>query len=385
MNNRTVEFKLYLNVEQQQTLDRWFRVCCRTYNNALAERIKIYRETGKSVDYFNQQMGLTKQRKIDAELEDVPIWFARDALRRVDRGMKAFFRRCQSGAKKPGFPRFRPEQRYNSIEFAWSYKFVRLKHIFIPKLGEINARGAFELIPDGKQKLLRIIRRANGWYAQVLIEVSKEFLPSTGQDCGLDLGLESFLTFDSGEKVDNPRLLRKAARRLRSAQKTLSRRVKGSRRRAKAKRIVARTYEKIVRQRKGFCHRVSRDLVNRFDRIAHEDLNIIGLARGRLSKSILDAAWGLFIFYLTYKAESAGRVIVKVDPKGTSQECPKCGLIKPKLLSERVHSCSCGCLMPRDQASGIVIKHRAFGRGRGDLVRPLTVAGSMKRNGALQA
>src|SRR5258708_22545404 len=104
-----------MNQFQAETLWRWLRICCRTYNQALDQRITYYLETGKGLSYYNQQSSLTMDRATDAELEDVPAWFARDALRRVDRGMKAFFRRCKAN-EKPGFPRFRPQQRSNQLE-----------------------------------------------------------------------------------------------------------------------------------------------------------------------------------------------------------------------------------------------------------------------------
>ncbi len=382
-NYRTVEFKIYPSQSQQDELNRWLRICCRTYNEALEQRVTAYRETGKSPTRYDQCAILTTRRAEDAELEAVPVEFCRNALRRVDRGMQAFFRRCKTG-EKPGFPRFRPQQRYNSLEQIDASNYVKGNRIRIPKLGTVRARGPFDRVPKN-QKLLRIIRRASGWYAQVLCEFTPEVLPSTGQECGIDLGLKSFLTLDSGESVGNPRLLRKAEKRLRAAQKTLSRRVKGSGRRMKAKRIVARIYERVACKRRGFCHRISRDLVNRFDRIAYEDLNVGGMARGHFAKSILDAAWGAFVVLLTVKAAYAGRQLVKVNPRGTSQECPDCGAVVRKELAERVHDCPCGLRLDRDHAAALMIKKRGFSPARGDPARPIArgSAGSLKRKGAL--
>jgi putative transposase len=380
-NIRIVEFKIYPSRSQQNELNRWLRLCCRIYNMALEQRITTYREKGESVNFYAQCATLTQERTKNSELECVPRQFLVSALRRVDRGMQAFFRRCESGKEKPGFPRFRPQQRYNSFEQVESAKFVHVNRIRIPKLGFIHARGPFDRVTTKTQKVLRIIRRASGWYAQVVCEFTPEVLPSTKQDCGFDLGLNSFLTLDSGEEVGNPRILRKAAKRLRVVQRMFCRRQEGSRRRLKAKRIVARVCEQLSRQRRGFCHRVSREIVNRFDRIAYEDLNIKGMIRGRFAKSISDAGWGLFIILLTVKAENAGRSVVKVDPAYTSQECPNCGAIVKKFLKQRVHDCPCGLVLRRDHASAIVIKNRAFRRDRGVPVRPLTdaMAGTMKR------
>lgn len=156
------------------------------------------------------------------------------------------------------------------------------------------------------------------------------------------------------------RFRQQSDRKLRIAQRRASRKKNRSRNQRKAYRRVARIQERVVAQRKSFAHQESRKLVNRFDLIAVEDLNINALAAGRNAKSVSDAAWGIFLFCLTYKAASAGRQVVKVDPRGTSQECPDCGEVKKKELSERVHRCHCGCVLDRDVAASRVILARAL-------------------------
>lgn len=105
----------------------------------------------------------------------------------------------------------------------------------------------------------------------------------------------------------------------------------------------------------------SRNLVNHFDLIGFESLNLRGMAGSMLAKSVLDVAWGLFLWFVTYKAANAGRYAVPVNPRGTSQECPACGLVTPKCLKERVHRCPCGLVLDRDHASAQVIRARALG------------------------
>ncbi len=138
---------------------------------------------------------------------------------------------------------------------------------------------------------------------------------------------------------------------------------------------VSRIHERVKAQRRDFAHRESRKIVDRFDLIGVEALNIKGVASGMLAKSVNDAAWAFFLFCLTYKAANAGRRVVEVDPRGTSQECPDCGAVKAKTLSERRHQCSCGPIdLDRDYASALVIEARA-----------LAVAGAsdLRRNGPL--
>jgi putative transposase len=275
-------------------------------------------------------------------------------------------------AKKPGFPRFKPWQRYTSLEIQVTRKYLKVNRIFVPKLGLIRARGQFDF--EGTQKALRVLYKAGKFYAQIVTE--QIVLTPTQQPltpvCGIDLGLTSFLTLDTGEKVPNPRLLRKTASKLRHLNKELARRsLKSSHRRAKTKLKLTATYDRLQRQRRGFHHRVSHGLVSRFNTICVEDLNVKGLVRTRLAKHVHDVAWAQFVRFLTYKAESAGKRVVLVDPRGTSQTCPRCGFVKPKKLSERQHDCGrCDLRLDRDHAAAIVVRNRGVSRGRGDLVSP---------------
>jgi putative transposase len=360
---KTVEMKLYLTPVQESTLQFWLRTCCWLYNRALEQRIKAYKRRGETIGFHQQCQWLTRLRERMPSIRVVPTVFARDALRRVDRGMKAFFRRLQAKAK-PGFPRFRSHTRYNSLECLAPGSYVRPgDRLSIPKLGLVRFRAGRQTILD-KQKLLRLIRSASGWYAQMLIDDGLAPPPKgpVQQSIGIDMGLDSFATLSDGTKIGNPRFLRNSERKLKRIQQRLSRKMKGSRNRRKAGRRVAHLHERITAQRKDFAHRESRKLVERFDLIGFEQLNIKGLARSLFAKSIKDAAWGMFLWFVTYKAANAGKYAIGVIPNGTSQECPFCGAIAPKRLSERVHRCVNGCpVIDRDHASGMVIHARALG------------------------
>jgi putative transposase len=367
---RNLAFKIYPTAAQAQTLTDWLSQCCWIYNRALEHRKKAYKRRKENVTFVKQSKLLTIWRSRIGRIKSVPIVFGRDAIRRVNFGMECFFRRIKAGSKKPGFPRFRSHLRYNSLESLNTCNYIGTDTIFVPKIGHIKARGQFG--QPGAQKLLRVLRRASGWFVQVMVEQPEPTpLPATGEDVGIDLGLESFLTTDTGEHIENPRHLRKSAKKMRRAQKRLSRCKKGSNRRKKAVRRVAHLYEKVSRQRLGFVHRISRELVNRFDRIAIEKLSIQGLAGGIFASQVRDACWGKFTIILAYKAASAGRVLVKVNPSGTSQECPGCGAVARKELSERIHQCkSCLFRCHRDEAAAMVIRQRAFRPARGGPVRP---------------
>lgn len=356
----TIEAKLYLTPAQITILEAWLRTCCAIYNRALEQRKKAYCRRGESLTYNQQQSLLTKQRSRGGELGMLPVLIERDALRRVDRGMQAFFRRLKSG-EKPGFPRFRSHRRYDSLEFAGIGSYVRTGDLLmIPKLGLVKFRSGPQQIPK-TQRVLRIIRRASGWYAQVIVDQVKTI--GDLEDCGpigLDMGLESFATTSNGEQIENPRFYRKSMKRRRGLQRSISRKRRGSKNRRKAVLKLRKHEEKVALQRRNFCHQHSTELVRKHPLIAVEKLNIKGMSRSRFAKSIADAGWGTFLSQLAYKAASAGRELVAVNPSGTSQECPDCGAVRKKSLSERSHSCACGLRCHRDHASARVILARAL-------------------------
>jgi putative transposase len=357
---KTFSYKLYPSQAQIKTLERWIGVCCWTYNRALESRIKAYKRRKENVTYNAQQALLTAWRSRMDLLRAVPCAFERDALRRVERGMKAFFRRVKAGKEKVGFPRFRSRHRYNSLECLSPAKYLSGDRIRIPNMGTIRCRG--RLLPEGTQRALRVIRRATGWYAQIILDDGRQPPEARPVEAsvGVDVGLTAFATLSDGRKIDNPRWGRKSAAKLRALQRRVSRRQKGSANRWKAIKVLQRQHERIADQRKYFCHQHSTMLVRNYDLIGVEKLNVKGMVRSRFGKSILDAAWSTFMAQLAVKAAYAGRQVVAVNSRGTSQACPNCGRIKPKSLSERWHSCECGYECERDHAAAQVILARAL-------------------------
>ena len=339
------------------------------YNAALAERIYYYKDTGKSLGYVEQSRHLTDARTLP-EVKSHLRAIQQDALIRLDEAFDGFFRRIRNG-EKPGFPRFKGKNRYNS--FSQEYEKVRpcpIKgdKLKVPGVGTCRVRLSRPI--EGKCNQIRIKRRADGWYAFIVCEIPKpKPLPQTGQTVGVDVGIASFATLSSGEEIENPRHLKNALDNLKRQQRRLSRKKKGSKRRARQKIKVARAHQKVSRSRKDFHHKVSTDLVNRFDSIAVEDLNIGGMVKNHhLAQAINDVAWGKFFTMTQTKAESAGRVFVKVDPRYTSQICSNCGNKQKMPLAVRIYECeSCGIIIGRDHNSAITIDRagqtRNYARG----------------------
>jgi putative transposase len=234
----------------------------------------------------------------------------------------------------------------------------------------------------GTIKTLTIKREGEHFYAVFTCEIGKSKpLPVSYEDVGIDLGVTHFGALSNGEFIDSPRYYRKAEKKLAKAQQSLSRKKRRSHRRNKAAQRVAKAHRKIRNQRQDFLHKESRKLVNRYQIIAFEDLQTTNLvkrpkpkqdeatgqylpngaaAKAGLNKSIVDAGWSQFVQLCTYKAAWAGRTLVLVNPKYTSQICSGCGAVVKKDLNERWHSCSCGCELDRDINAAINILKLAY-------------------------
>lgn len=335
---------------------------CDLYNACLQQRIEAYQRLGKSLSYVDQANELKAVRLADERLANYGYTTEQQVVRRVDKAFKAFFGRVKKG--KGGFPRFRSKSRYDSADFRVGdgltiRKSKRLGIIGIP--GEIKVKWHRD-IPAGAKVPSAVLSRSCGkWYICFSVEAPDAYGPHPIRAAvGVDVGLTSLIATSDGEIVPTPKWVGNASKKQRRLQRALARCKRGSKRRLKAKQNLARHSAKVANQRRDFAHKLSRSLISRYSHIAFEDLNITGLARGMLAKSVLNAAWGQLISFTSYKAEGAGGCVTKVNPRGTSQECADCGLITPKTLANRVHACPCGTVEDRDVHAARVIRHRAF-------------------------
>lgn len=213
---------------------------------------------------------------------------------------------------------------------------------------------------EGNVKRVTVRKTAcTKWYVSMTTEAEDDPLPTVDMNMviGVDVGLSSFLTMSDGSSVPNPRFFRKEERELARVQRKLSKTSKGTTERKKAIKIVQRVHERISNKRYDFAHQISRQLVDNYSFIAFEDLNIKNMLKNhRLAKSISDVAWNMLINTTKYKAESAGTIVVLVNPANTSKMCSRCGLLVEKTLADRVHKCdSCGLVIDRDHNAAINI------------------------------
>ena len=377
----TYQYKAHIKRRNYSRLDEALQRCATLYNAALEERTQAYRMQRKAVTLYDQ----TKQLKLIRQ--DMPEWseyhykLGAGVLVRVDRAMKAFFKRVGRG-EKPGYPRYRSKHRYQTLEVSEVTTGMlkrsqdgRRAYVKIKGLPTLTLRTKRPL-PEGKPKTLMISRRATGYVVSLAFAVECPALPESDTQVGIDMGVNERMTLSTGETLARRVRDRRRESRLR---RRVARATKGSASRRKKVRSLSReTYRNTIRNRNA-CHRASTGLVRRFGRIAVEDLQIRNMTRSAagtveepgknvaqktgLNRSINEQTWGILHNQLAYKAEYAGRELIKVNPAYTSSTCSGCGVIlMEKLETYRLFVCqACGLVMDRDRNAARNIEIRAFG------------------------
>jgi len=359
-----VKYRLYPTRAQATQLAQTLETCRRLYNRFLAERKANYEQTGTAPSYYNQKRALPAWKTESEWLRRANAQALQDVALRVERAFAAFFRRVKAGGEKAGYPRFKGQGWYDSFTLPQEGAFrTHNDGVTLSKIGRVRAVVHRPL--PGRAKTLTVRRQNGKWYACVACEVvpAQKLLPVSAERVALDVGLTHFATTDTGERIANPRFFRTDQHALAKAQRRLAKGGKGTPTRRRRRKVVARIHERIRNRRHDFAHQQARRLVNRYGLIAVEDLHVAGMVRNHaLAKSISDAAWSQFRTVLTYKAESAGRVVVAVPPAYTSQRCSGCQELVPKTLSERVHACPhCGLLLDRDHNAALNLLALAVG------------------------
>lgn len=374
-------FRLYLSHKQEVAACKMMEDCRILYNACLYERREGYKR-GSRVNHKSQELTLTTIKN-DPECPDyngMHTHALQDVVTRLDRSFDNFFRRVEENKvrvamkltpRKPGYPRFRAYGSYRTINFKQYGNGVKFrdgnKKIYFTGLGDVKVKVHREMIGQIRQIALHVDGDGH-WYAIVIRKVDPrytwdpEYMSENTREAGLDLGLKNFLASSDGKLIQRPRFLIEAQRDLARKDRTVKRRVKGSKRREKARADLARAHSIVANARRDFHHKTARELVRKYGKLAVEDLNIVGLCRGWLAKHMHDAAWGQFLLILAGKALDAGRTMTKVNPRGSTQECHRCGEDVPKDLSVRIHKCPCcGLAMDRDENAALNIHGRVFG------------------------
>lgn len=331
--------------------------CRWLWNHCLEERKTAWEERQEAVSLYTQQGTLISLKKERLSLSLVHSQSLQSVCLRLDLAFKAFFRRVNAG-EKPGYPRFRGRGRYDSFTYPQPPSGCSLNgdRLTLSKVGVVKV--ILHRPVEGRVKTCTIRRTSAGkWFVTFSCEVEAQSLPRSQEEVGVDVGLSSFATLSTGEKVANPRFFRQEEKVLAKAQRLLSKETKGSPERAQRRKVVARVYERIGNRRRDFSHQLSRKLVNRFGVIAVEDIRAGRMVHNHcLAKGIMDAAWVDFLQQLAYKAACAGRQSVAVNPAYTTQDCSACGHRQIMPLSERTYVCPCcGLSLDRDHNASLNI------------------------------
>jgi putative transposase len=345
------------------------------YNAALQERRDAWRASRTRIGYGDQSAQLKDIRR---ERPDVAVWSfssQQATLRRLNRAFDGFFRRFKAHAR-PGYPRFKGKARFDSVEWPKDGDGARwhpdTTRVYLQGIGQVKVTAHRAVL--GRVKTIQIRRQGRHWMLILSCDdVPATPLPDAGRQVGVDVGIASFATTSDGDHLHNPRWARTAAARLAAAQQRLARTKRGSNNRGRRRETVAARHRKLANQRKDFHHRTARQLVETYDLIAVEDLAIANMlrratpvpdterpgqylpngaaAKTGLNRSICDAGWGQFVSILRAKAEDAGRTVIEVDPRHTSDRCEACGhAAKDNRLTQAVFACRrCGHTAQADE------------------------------------
>jgi putative transposase len=357
-----LEFKVKAKPHQLTAIDEAIRTAGFCRNKAL--RYWMDNKGVNGLDLNKYMAVLAKEFDFAEKLNSM----ARQAsAERAWFGIKRFYSNCKNKTSgKKGYPKFKKQ--YRSVEYkTCGWKLINPKTIKFTdgfNIGTIKLIGTrdLSLYSDKLIKRVRLVRRADGYYCQFCIDVERsEPQCSNSNTIGIDVGLEYFYTDSNSNTVENPRLLRKSERKLKKLQRRLSKTKKGSNRRNKARKRLAKKHLQVSRQRQDFVVKTAKALVQTNSLVVYEDLQVKNMVKNHnLAKSISDASWSMFTDWIDYYVKVFGSHAIAVSPHYTSQECSSCGVIVKKSLSNRTHSCKCGCVLHRDHNAAINILNKGL-------------------------
>ena len=376
MLNLTYEFKLKPTAAQVVIFEDWLEQCRRVYNYALAERKDWFKSRSCQINacsirseyiiptdksrptYASQCKGLTQARATIRALNAVQLHALQQTLKHLERAFVGMWE------QKHGFPRFKKVGTMRSFVFPQiGVEPIKNSAIKLPKIGWVKFRQSRE-IPGAILKQVRVVKRVSGWYVMLTLQwdVSIPSIISHGNSVGIDVGLTNFIATSDGLLTKRSRFFVDAQRKLKLLQQSVSRKRIGSNNWKKAQKEVVLLHEYVANCRKDWHRKLSYQICNDAGMVFVEDLNLIGLSRGMLSKHCLDACFSQFFNILEQTCFKRGVYFQKVDAKKTSQICPNCGTeTGKKELSKRTHSCSnCGYTTDRDVAAAQIVLIRGL-------------------------
>ncbi|GKX29461.1 transposase [Vallitalea longa] len=359
--NKAFKYRIYPNKEQLILIHKTFGCTRFVFNRFLNQRIELYKNEEKSTTYVTQAKELTALKKDLTWLKEVDSVSLQSALRNLDTAFKNFFQ------KRAKYPRFKSKRNnIKSYTTKNTNNSIRIEGSMLkfPKLGLLKTKFHREIPRNHKILSATISQVPTGaYFVSITTEFEKEIIqvPSNGNIVGLDFSMKELFVSSENQRAKYPRFFRMLEAKLIKAQRKLSRMVRFSNNWYKQKTKVARIHYKIKNSRSDFLHKLSTQLVNKYNAIAIEDLNMKGMSQVlKFGKSVSDNGWGMFIAMIKYKAELRGKQLVKIDRfYPSSKTCSICGAVKKDLkLSERVYTCECGNSIDRDLNASINIKNQ---------------------------
>lgn len=362
---RTYKYRIYPNKKQEVLLAKHFGCTRYIYNYGLERKIKSYSETKKSVSRFIIQADLPKLKKAEETkwLSEVNSLSLQASLLNLDMAFTRFFK------EKKGFPKFKSKHN-NRQSFQVPQNTTvdyDAERVYLPKFKE-GIKCKFDRQFKGKIKTSTVSKTPTGKYFISILVETNDAIPSKApidenKAVGVDLGIKTFATLSDGTEIQNPKYLKRALKKLKRLQRSVSRKVKGSNKRKKAVKLLACQYEKVANKRKDFLHKTSKYLIDRYDTICLETLSASNMIKNhRLARALSDISIGTFNAYMDYKAEWYGKNIIRIGRFEPSSKMCSCGHIYSGLkLSDRMWTCpSCGSVNQRDLLVARNIKKFAF-------------------------
>lgn len=356
--NKAYKFRLYPNSEQIIMFEKTFGCTRFIYNQMLSDKIKHYEITKQKLNNTPAQY-----KNEFVWLKEVDSLALANAQMNLQTAYNNFFR-----SPKVGFPKYKSKKK-NKFSYTTNNQGGNIhildNKIKLPKIGYVKIKQDRVIPSEQNIKSCTISKTPTGkYYISILVEYEKQIIQSTnyGNAIGLDFAMNGLFVDSNNECADYPRFYRNTQKKLAKQQKRLSKKKKGSNNRNKQRIKVARTHEKIANQRKDFLHKQSTKIVNLYDVVCIEDLNMQAMARTlNFGKSVSDNGWGMFTQFLNYKLKERGKYLIKIDKWFPSTKtCSSCGNIREMKLSDRVYVCECGLVIDRDYNSAINIKNEGL-------------------------
>jgi putative transposase len=362
---KAYKYRIYPNKDQTVLLAKHFGCARYIYNYGLEQKIKAYSETKKSISRFVIQSDLPKLKKAEETkwLSEVNSLSLQAALLNLDMAFTRFFK------EKKGFPKFKSKHDNNQSFQVPQNTGVdyEAKRVYLPKFKE-GIKCKFNRQFKGKIKTSTVSKTPTGKYFISILVETEDTIPSKApidenKAVGVDLGIKTFATLSDGTEIQNPKYLKKALKKLKRLQRSISRKKKGSNSRNKAVKLLARQYENVANKRRDFLHKTSKYLIDHYDTVCLETLSANNMVKNhRLAQALSDISIGTFNAYMNYKAEWYGKNIIRIGRFEPSSKMCSCGYVYRGLkLSDRVWICpDCGAVNQRDLLAANNIKKFAF-------------------------